>query len=132
MAEAIATLRKQFRLKTGDTIYTLCKHVSASGMYRVLDLYVIRGNVPLRITRSAAEATGFGYDKKHEGLRASGFGMDVGFHAVYELSRALWPNGHRCAGEKRCRSNDHSSGDRSYDRKHEHADVGYALRQCWL
>lgn len=145
---ALADLHKM--VKPGDTIYTKLEHVTRSGMYRVLDLYVIRDNIPLRITWSAALAAGFKYDRKHEGLGVNGCGMDTGFQAVHSLSHALYRDGFGCIGEG-CPSNDHSNGDRDYtphmDEKdrigadgklctchktHWHADGGYALRHRWL
>jgi hypothetical protein len=82
--------------------------------------------------------------------------MDMGFHLVYTLSYALYPQGFGCVGE-RCPSNDHSNGDRDYTphgcydengaledrepgpgelrdgcRRHWHRDGGYALTQRWL
>ena len=56
--------------------------------------------------------------------------MDMGFHLVYELSRALYPAGFVCSGDK-CNSNDHSNGDRDHS-PHQHQDGGYALRCRWI
>ena len=114
----------------GDVIYTKMLHVSRSGMYRVIDVYIIKDNVPLRLSWSVADAIQERYDKKHEGVGVSGCGMDMGFHIVYNLSRVLYPQGFDCIGEK-CRSNDHSNGDR--DRSfHLHKDGGYALVHNWI
>lgn len=129
-------------LSPGDMIYTKLVHVSRSGMYRVIDCYVIRSNEPRRISWSVAQLTE-GYDRRHEGVKASGCGMDMGFHVVYSLSRTLFPLGFGCIGE-RCPSNDHTNGDHDYTPNtkaedenghfdsHWHKDGGYALRQCWL
>lgn len=88
--EAIATLKKQYRMRKGDTVYTILKHVSRSGMRRVLDLYIIRKGEPLRITWSAALALRQPYDRKHEGLVTDACGMDAGFHEVYNLGCVLF------------------------------------------
>jgi len=80
-------------LKPGDTIYTRLNHVSKSGMMRVIDLFVIRDNEPLRITWAACQATGTTYNGKHDGMRMDGCGMDMGFSAVYHLGSILWPDG---------------------------------------
>lgn len=120
-------------VKPGDTVYTLLKHVSKSGMYRVIDLRVIKDNQPIRITTYVADLLE-GYDQKHEGAKASGAGMDMGFHLVYNLSHRLFGNGFECVGDepgRRCPSNDHSNGDRDYT-PHWHNSGGYALRQEWL
>ena len=72
--EALADLRAY--LHPGDTVYTILRHVSRSGMYRVIDLLVIRDNQPRRISWQAAQVLE-GYDTKHEGCKASGTGMDM-------------------------------------------------------
>ncbi len=136
-------------VEPGDTVFTVLKHVSRSGMYRVIDLYVIKDNEPLRITHSAGMLCE-GYDRKHEGAKASGCGMDMGFELVYNLGYRLFPDGFGCTGEK-CPSNDHSNGDRCYTphmaaedckgadgkpcdchAEHWHTSGGYALRHRWM
>ena len=87
-AEAIERLKGM--LDIGNTIYTVLRHVSSSGMTRYIDLYVIKDNRPLRITWSAATALGWAYDRKREALKVTGCGMDMGFHAVYTLSRVIY------------------------------------------
>jgi hypothetical protein len=132
--EAIRRLKDEFKLVPGDTIYTNLVHKSKSGMYRVIDLFVIRDNVPLRISYSAGVLLE-GYDKKHEGCKASGCGMDMGFHLVHNLGYALFPDGFECTGKNshpdRCPSNDHSNGDRDYS-PHHHSSGGYAFVHRWL
>jgi hypothetical protein len=80
-------------LKPGDIIYTTLKHVSRSGMMRVIDVRVMRNNEPLRISWSVAQAIGYAYNDKHDGVRMDGCGMDMGFALVYRLGSVLWPNG---------------------------------------
>ena len=122
-------------IKPGDTIYTMLQHVSRSGMYRVIRLYVIRDNQPVNIDGWASDLLE-GYDYRHRGCKASGCGMDMGFHLVYNLGYALWPDGFDCCGESgpefpRCPSNDHFNGDRDYT-PHHHSSGGYALRHSWM
>lgn len=80
-------------VQPGDTVFTIVRHVARSGMMRVIDLYVIKDNTPLRITWSACEVTGATYNRKHEGMVMHGCGMDMCFEAVYRLGGALWPEG---------------------------------------
>lgn len=96
-AEAIKSLRKI--LKPGQTIYTTVMHVSRSGMSRTISMYIpvieadgrgkrrmaIRG-----IDSLAAKALGWRWKG---GLILDGCGMDMCFHAVYELSDKLFPKG---------------------------------------
>jgi hypothetical protein len=116
-------------LKPGDTVYTSLRHVSRSGMYRVVRLFVIRDNKPIDITWNVASLCE-GYDDRHEGAKVSGCGTDVGFELVYNTSAHLWPAGFTCIGDG-CPSNDHSNGDRDYS-PHAHRDGGYALVRRWL
>ena len=149
-AEAIERLRGW--IKAGDTVYTVLRHKSASGMSRSIDLYGLTPDAarPGQIAKSwysySVAAAGIGsWDDKHEAVRVSGAGMDMGFYLVYALSRVLNPGGFGCIGE-RCPSNDHSNGDRDYTphdpartgmasdnpAAHWHSDGGYALRHEWV
>jgi len=126
--ESLEILRQY--VKAGDTVFTTLYHVSKSGMFRAIGLHVIKNNEPVNLSYHAAKATGYTISNKHGGVAMSGCGMDMGFGLVYNLSRALYPDGFECIGEK-CRSNDHSNGDR--DRTpHHHKDGGYALRHSWF
>ena len=116
--EAKTYLLDQLGIKPGDTIYTQVEHVSKSGMTRWINLYVIKDNVPLRITRQVCEAADFTYSMRYEALKIEGCGMDMGFQAVYCLGLSLWPDGTPEPHGKRNGEPD-SNG-------------GYALKQRWL
>lgn len=126
-------------LKPGDTVYTVLRHVSRSGMMRAIDAYVIEDDSPRWISTYAARAAGYKYSRKYEAIEMGGCGMDMGFALVYGLSRALWPDGFGCIGQE-CPSNDHSNSDRDYTvnlgrgihANHWHQSGGYALRQRWM
>jgi len=144
--ENLDTLRAW--LPPGTMVWCVLRHRSSSGMSRSISFHTVEAGDIRDITYRAARVLGYKMDEKHGGLRVSGCGMDMGFHCVYSLARALYPNGHGCTGE-RCPSNAHSNGDRDY-RPHEetrqaetpagtwtafshwHADGGYALRSTWL
>lgn len=115
---AVARLRETIDLKPGDTVHTILRHVSRSGMSRRIGLVVLRTADDGRLVDfhpniSAAEALGLRTDRDGEGIIVGGCGMDMGFHLVYSLSRVLFPEGFGCIGEG-CPSNDHSNGDRDY------------------
>jgi hypothetical protein len=121
-------------LKPGDTVFTILRHVSRSGMLREIsvrtfdkdgDCFYLDGLV----ARALGDHIG-----PNDGIKISGCGMDMGFEIVYELGRALWPDGHDCIGSELCRSNDHSNdrGVRDYSPTRHHNDGGYTLRQRWL
>ena len=116
--EALETLTEQVKLLPGETVYTVLRGVARSGMTRWIDLYVIRDGEPLRITWSAANATGYTYDRKREALKIGGCGMDMGFQAVYQLGCVLWPQGTPEPHGRRNGKPD-SAG-------------GYALKQRWI
>lgn len=119
-------------LVPGETVYTILRNVSRSGMTRHLDVYVMRDNAPRRITWAVGKACGYAYSDRWDALTVGGCGMDMGFHVVYGLSRTIYPDGHDCLGEQ-CPSNDHSNGDRDRTpRPMAHRDGGYCLNHRWL
>ena len=126
--EAITSLRET--LKPGDTVYTVLRNCSRSGMTRSIDAYVIEDNNPRWISRFVANATGLNFDERREAVKMGGCGMDMGFALVYELSYTLYPDGFECIGDG-CPSNDHSNGDRDYA-PHQHKSGGYALKHKWM
>ena len=117
-------------LKPGDTVYTVLRHVSRSGMSRSIDAYKMEHDGPTMLTGPACRLLGLTFDRNNGGAKMGGCGMDMGFAMIYELSYALWPTGYTCIGEH-CPSSDHSNGDRDYT-PHAHKDGGHALRQKWL
>lgn len=126
-------------LAPGTKIYTTVKHVSRSGMMRVISAHVIdEDREPRDISRDVAIVTGSSFDRDKWGVKMGGCGMDMTFALTYSLSRAMFPNGFKCTGSngwtpsgKRskvpaCRSNDHSNGS-PLERGMSHRDGGYAL-----
>ena len=126
--EAINTLL--IILKPNTLVYTKLDSVSSSGMSRQISVYVARvgdekyylGAVPYiqNITYWVAKATGHSLGKTG-GIKIGGCGMDMGFALVYNLGRAMFPEGFKVEGTGR---NGDTSG---HDR-----DGGYALKQSWL
>ena len=106
-------------LKPGEPIYTILRHCSRSGMYRVVSLYMIRKNEPYCLD-FAAELL-FGYDRKHQGCKVRGYGMNMGFKLVYDLGRILYPKGFKT--KKGYIRNSPMKFD---------PDGGYAFHQRWL
>jgi hypothetical protein len=79
-------------LKPGDSVYAIVRHVSSSGMSRRISLYVVTDNRPRNIDELAADAIGYRTSDKG-GIVVGGCGMDMAFHLVYCLGRALFPTG---------------------------------------
>ncbi len=128
--KALTRLREE--LTPGDTLYTVLRHVSSSGMTRWIDVYKMTEDGPEYLSWWAAKVVDSPVNGTHEGIKRGGCGMDMGFDLVYSLSRSLFPDGYPCIGEK-CPANDHSNGDRDYTPSHVvHRDGGYALNQRWL
>lgn len=125
--EAIAKLREW--LKPGDTVHTILDHVSASGMSRAIRIVILTcvDGKPdsLHPNYSVGKALGLRHWKRNgreqDALVVSGCGMDMGFHIVYSLGRALFPDGFKVEG--RGRNGDTSGWDN---------DGGYALNHRWL
>lgn len=130
--ESIEYLRGH--LHPGETIYTVLRGVSASGMTRYIDLYMIRNNVPLRITWSVADATGYTYNLQYEAIRINGSGLNVGHAVVQRLGEVLYPDGFTCtgwrSGELGCPGADHIVQDVA--NVTHHANGGRAFRQNWI
>ncbi len=115
-ADSLATLRAM--LAPNDTVYTVLRHVSSSGMSRSIDCYVMRDNAPLWLSRHVANVTGLAWDAKREAVKVGGCGMDMGYHIVYTLGMALWPNG-----------TDTPHGTRNGE---PDTNGGYALKHRWM
>lgn len=125
-------------LKPGDTVRTISRHTSRSGMSRSISP-IIDGE---DWSGMVARAIGAKFDERNGGVIMGGCGMDMGFALVYSLSRSLWPQGFDCidpepGGYSRvCPSNDHSNHylDKRNGRETpaHHSDGGYALNQWWL
>lgn len=108
-------------LRPGDTVYTILRHVSRSGMSRRISCVVVVDDEARDITGAVGLATGYRISTKHEGLIVNGAGMDMGFAVVYDLGRTLYPEGFDTpAGYVRNEPMTHDP------------DGGYALRHRWL
>lgn len=142
LAKADSAKELKHILKPGDTVYTILRNVSRSGMNRRISLVVGQGANVKDITFDAArvmdenvkQRAGYVQDV---GLSVGGCGMDMGFSVVYNLSRVLFPDGFVCSGEG-CVSNDHFNDHgkimrrENYKGKMHKGDGGYALKQRWL
>lgn len=86
-------------LKPGDTVFTISRHVSGSGMSRRISLVkmtVKKGKVePILMDYSVAEVLGLTFKRDKEGVTVGGCGMDMGFHLVYELAHTLFGDGYK-------------------------------------
>lgn len=109
-------------LKPGDTVFTVLRHVSKSGMSRQIDFFKLLNGRQHYLTGYIA--TLLDMKRTDQGaLKVSGCGMDMGFSVVYNLSRSLWPKGFKLAKGQRGRNGDTSGFD---------TDGGYAISQQWL
>jgi len=115
--------RVKWLRRTRPPLYTILRHVSNSGMFRLIDVYAITNNKPVCLTALVGKLAGYERDNKREGLRVGGCGMDMGFSVVYNFSRAIFPTGFRYRTHEHHRNNDPSPRD---------PDGGYALEQRWL
>lgn len=131
---------KQLRdlLSPGDTVYTVVVHVSRSGMTRHIKALIPTTETHAKwetdgetredeerpairdISYLVAPAVGMRMPKDDRAVVVQGAGMDMGFHLVYELGCALWPDGFKTwPGYWRNEPLDFDP------------DGGYALRQSW-
>jgi hypothetical protein len=66
-------------------------------MSRTIDLYVIRDNAPVYLTGYVSKVLGYPLARSNRGMAVNGCGMNMIFHCVYSLARALFcgvPIGH--------------------------------------
>lgn len=106
-------------LNPGDTVCCILRKVSRSGMARQIDFFIVGDDRrPHRITGYIADALDYPLNHNCGALKVSGCGMDMGFEIVYNLGRALWPNGTPKPHGRRNGEPD--------------SDGGYALKHSWL
>lgn len=85
-----AVLDLRHILKPGMTLYTTIRHVSRSGMQRVIDVHVIQDNEPRWLGYMVAKAMEYRFDDRKQGIVVGGCGMDMGFHLVHSLGYRLY------------------------------------------
>ncbi len=100
-------------LNEGDTVYTVLRSVSSSGMSRTISLKVARGGQILDLTYFASIVLGWPLVEKNgsRALRVGGCGMDMGFHTVYTLARVLFRDDFKLNADA--------------------VDAGYSLKHQW-
>ena len=87
-------------LKPGDTVYTICDHVSRSGMMRHIRLVVALYDDEQKKVHfihpnySASQLLEYPMAKGTSALKVGGCGMDMGFHLVHSLSSKLFGDGY--------------------------------------
>jgi hypothetical protein len=69
-----------------DTIYTVIRHVSTSGMQREISVKMIDAGRIIHLDWLVGMALGI-KQGKHNGLVLKGCGMDMGFHLVNSINR---------------------------------------------
>ena len=79
-------------LKEGDTIYTVLRHVSRSGMQRRIDLYTFKDDKKIYLSGYFAYLRG--EEPPKDGYKVGGCGMDMGYHLVHGLGYRLFNDGY--------------------------------------
>lgn len=94
-AEAIEKL--QAIVSKGDTLYTILRSVSASGMSRVISVVTVEDG---EIRDLDFLISKLGVYKRtplnapRDGLKVSGAGMDMGFAVVYDVAMTVFNDGY--------------------------------------
>lgn len=82
-------------LPKGTRVYTILRHVSASGMTRDISVVIPRDGGSILSLDYLIERAGLGKrGPKGSGIRVTGAGMDMGYHIVYRLGHALYHDGY--------------------------------------
>lgn len=76
-------------------LYTKVESVSRSGMSRTISVYAIINNEPWNISGYVAKIIGWPIERKWLSIKVSGCGMDMCFHTIETLSRALFNQGYK-------------------------------------
>ena len=82
------------QIKKGDTVHTITRQVSASGMYRHISVIVKSGEDLLNQSYNIAKLLGYTYKDKTNSVGVSGGKRDMGFALVYNLSHELYGDGY--------------------------------------
>ncbi len=81
---------KDWGVTDGTTIYAKVTRVSASGMNRRVQLFIVNEGEMKEIPYWAAKALEWGWKEGYNGgISVSGCGMDMLFQTVYRLSYAM-------------------------------------------
>lgn len=104
----------EYFVKEGDTVYTVLRSVSSSGMSRTMSLKVAKEGRILDLTYYASVVLGWPLVEVNgsRAIRVGGAGMDMGFHTVYTLARVLFRD--------------------KYEGQPDAVDAGYSISQAWL
>ena len=93
--EALEMLKEW--IKKGDTLHTIVRHVSRSGMMRHISVKHLKATDnperPVNVSNydyHIARVLDLPEAPNYQGVKIGGCGMDMGFHLVYSLSRALF------------------------------------------
>ena len=89
--QAQAELSKILNEINSDTIYTVIRHVSNSGMQREISVKMIDAGRIIHLDWLASTALGMKIGK-HNGIVVKGCGMDMGFHLVDNIKRTCSPS----------------------------------------
>jgi hypothetical protein len=76
-------------LSETDTIYTVLRSVSKSGLSRVISFHIVYRGAIIDLNYYIGAVLDYKPSKARGGLRVKGCGMDMGFHAVTSLLREL-------------------------------------------
>lgn len=114
--QAIGSLREI--LEPGQTVYSVLRHVSASGMSRRISFMIPRTDGSMCNLDNLISVACNYKQSDRQGLIVSGCGMDMGFAVVYHIGRTVWPDG---TPEPHGRRNGRPD-----------SDGGYALKSEWI
>lgn len=79
------------QLKKDDQVFTIVRHVSASGMSRHISVIIKTNDGTIQnVSWHVSKALGWRMNKANNALVVGGCGMDMCFHTVYTLSRVLF------------------------------------------
>lgn len=91
-----AKIKELKKLLKGKTIYMILRHVSQSGMQRVISFMFFQkykhGLEPYYLDYDISNLLNYKQSKDYKGIKVNGCGMDMGFSVVANLSEKLYKN----------------------------------------
>ena len=82
-------------INEGDTIYTILKKVSSSGMSRQIAVVVRTDTGISNISWWVARALGYRMSKDRDCFSISGCGQDMGYAVAYDIGATLFGDGYK-------------------------------------
>lgn len=130
--QAAARAKLRELLPPGSDVNVILRHVSRTGMSRVIDALAIEDGAVRSIGWLFAQASPhWRLDSQREGIKVGGAGMDMGFHLVYSVAHEVWSDDDMSTRDKR-RLRAWQKRQAPYAHQGDVTNPGYCWRHRWI